>query len=170
MKTFTIKQLTLVLPFTLLAACGVSTSEVDERAGADDRIDEQAELSSTSAGKRCARGQAYCPSTRRCYPEACLSCCFFPACGRGEAYCPSTNSCYPEACLSCCRVGAGNGGDPNTDPAVCDPARCGPAPAMPTIRCADGSLGGFTGRCLPRQDNTCGWEVRRCPTAADDAR
>jgi hypothetical protein len=170
MKTLTFKTLTLIVPLTLLAGCGLSASEVDDR-GTDDRSGEEAGLSSAgAAGARCARGQAYCPSTGRCYPEACLSCCFVPSCGKGQAYCPSTNSCYPEACLSCCRLGQpATDPSPNTDPPVCDPALCGPAPAMPTIQCADGSVGGFTGRCLPR-DGRCGWEIRRCPTADADVR
>ncbi|MBL8920503.1 MAG: hypothetical protein JNJ54_16685 [Myxococcaceae bacterium] len=199
MKTLTRTILTLAL-LALLPACGVSTTEVDDRNATTELGDEEAGLSSAAAaGSRCARGQAYCAATRRCYPEACLSCCFAPSCGRGQAYCsftnscypeaclsccrpvqpscgrgqaycPSTNSCYPEACLSCCRLAQpSTDPDPNTDPAVCDAKLCGPAPAMPTIRCADGSLGGFTGRCLPRQEGGCGWEIRRCPSA-DDAR
>jgi hypothetical protein len=29
--------------------------------------------------------------------------------------------------------------------------------------CADGSIGGNTGRCLRDGDGTCGWELRECP-------
>jgi hypothetical protein len=45
---------------------------------------------------------------------------------------------------------------------LCRPSECGPRPGMPTERCADGSLGGNTGRCLSK-NGRCGWEIRACP-------
>src|SRR5579864_2255947 len=42
-------------------------------------------------------------------------------------------------------------------------ADCGPQPAMPAIACADGSAGGYTGRCLQQVDGSCKWENRTCP-------
>lgn len=46
---------------------------------------------------------------------------------------------------------------------VCAEDACGPAPGAPAIICEDGSVGGFTGRCLAGADGTCGWEFRDCP-------
>ena len=40
---------------------------------------------------------------------------------------------------------------------------------MPAQQCADGSIGGNTGRCLSQPGGTCGWEVRECPTTASGA-
>jgi hypothetical protein len=50
-------------------------------------------------------------------------------------------------------------------PPICDPTMCGPRPGMPSYVCADGSIGGFTGACLPAPDPTlgCVWETRDCP-------
>jgi len=53
-------------------------------------------------------------------------------------------------------------------PACSDPAECGPRPGIATEMCADGSIGGFTGRCLPTaaptmNGNACGWEILSCP-------
>jgi hypothetical protein len=52
--------------------------------------------------------------------------------------------------------------DPPDDP-LCDVAECGPPIRMPSRRCADGSTGGPTDRCLRKPDGRCGWEVRPCP-------
>lgn len=166
------KTRTLILSLVVFAGCGLSTGETgtDERSGGESGLSAAAAPSSTTP---CPRGQAFCAFTNSCYPEACLSCCFAPRCGKGEAYCASTNRCYPEACLSCCLLGGPSTStepDPNTDPAVCDERACGPAPALPTYLCADGSVGGFTGRCLPRETGSCGWEIRSCPSTDDDAR
>lgn len=49
-------------------------------------------------------------------------------------------------------------------PAECEPRECGPAPLLPALECADGSVGGNTGRCLLAADGTCAWEVRECPS------
>jgi hypothetical protein len=45
----------------------------------------------------------------------------------------------------------------------CADSECGVALGAPAIECSDGSIGGNTGRCLLREDGTCGWEVRDCP-------
>lgn len=47
----------------------------------------------------------------------------------------------------------------------CDEAECGPAPRIVTLMCADGSIGGLTGRCFRNETLTCGWEIRSCPVA-----
>ncbi len=47
----------------------------------------------------------------------------------------------------------------------CGPEDCGPALGLPNVECADGSIGGPTGRCLPTADGDCGWEVVECPPA-----
>ncbi|OGQ25864.1 MAG: hypothetical protein A2138_22005 [Deltaproteobacteria bacterium RBG_16_71_12] len=44
---------------------------------------------------------------------------------------------------------------------TCPASSCGPRPGMPAKRCADGSRGGFTGRCVKKGDD-CGWEIKRC--------
>src|SRR5436853_4099788 len=59
--------------------------------------------------------------------------------------------------------------DPTPDPVVeCDAGACGPRLGMPTQQCADGSVGGNTGRCLKEPDGACGWEIRECPASAAD--
>ncbi|HEU4410838.1 MAG TPA: carboxypeptidase-like regulatory domain-containing protein [Polyangiaceae bacterium] len=45
----------------------------------------------------------------------------------------------------------------------CAAQACGPQPGAPAETCADGSPGGFTGRCLSNADGACVWEVRACP-------
>ena len=44
-----------------------------------------------------------------------------------------------------------------------DTSKCGAMPGTPSRTCDDGSIGGFTGRCLSHADGTCGWEFRECP-------
>ncbi len=39
---------------------------------------------------------------------------------------------------------------------------CGAPPPMPTAPCSDGSMGGFTGRCVLQSAGKCGWESREC--------
>lgn len=54
------------------------------------------------------------------------------------------------------------------DPSACDASECGPAPDIATWTCADGTIGGFTGRC--EQDATtgmCGWVINDCPRAGE---
>lgn len=57
---------------------------------------------------------------------------------------------------------------PGEEPEQCDADACGPALGMPTILCEDGSVGGNTGRCLPHEDGSCGWEIRQCPDDGPD--
>ncbi|MBS2018330.1 MAG: tail fiber domain-containing protein [Deltaproteobacteria bacterium] len=45
---------------------------------------------------------------------------------------------------------------------LCKKDLCGPALGMPALLCADGSLGGNTGRCI-REKGACHWEIRECP-------
>lgn len=35
---------------------------------------------------------------------------------------------------------------------------------MPAQQCADGSVGGNTGKCVKQADGACGWEIRECPS------
>jgi hypothetical protein len=49
----------------------------------------------------------------------------------------------------------------------CDKAECGPQLGLPNWTCADGSVGGPTGRCLKRAGGTCGWEINDCPMAGE---
>ncbi len=50
---------------------------------------------------------------------------------------------------------------------LCDAEDCGPQPGMPAIECDDGSIGGFTGRCVVTDDGGCGWEILECPAPCD---
>lgn len=54
---------------------------------------------------------------------------------------------------------------PDQRPA-CQPVDCGPAPGSPSYTCADGSIGGNTGRCRRDLAGVCGWEIRECPDFA----
>lgn len=45
---------------------------------------------------------------------------------------------------------------------TCDAEACGARPNVPAEVCADGSSGGFTGRCLAGADGRCAWEVLTC--------
>jgi hypothetical protein len=54
-------------------------------------------------------------------------------------------------------------GCPTPGPEECELDACGPALGAPAYVCADGSIGGNTGRCLANADGTCGWELRECP-------
>lgn len=49
----------------------------------------------------------------------------------------------------------------------CVPDDCGPAPGTPTYLCADGTTGGFTGRCLLDASGMCGWEINDCPMGGE---
>ncbi len=51
---------------------------------------------------------------------------------------------------------------------TCDEAECGPPIRAASILCADGAVGGNTGRCLRNGDGTCGWELRECPGGGGD--
>ncbi|HVY26204.1 MAG TPA: hypothetical protein VHB79_06610 [Polyangiaceae bacterium] len=59
-----------------------------------------------------------------------------------------------------------NGGTLNAGGATleeCNAVECGPRLGIPNWTCADGSVGGPTGRCLLRPGGTCGWEINNCP-------
>jgi hypothetical protein len=45
---------------------------------------------------------------------------------------------------------------------TCDVEACGERPGVPAEVCADGSNGGFTGRCLGGAEGRCAWEVLTC--------
>jgi hypothetical protein len=63
--------------------------------------------------------------------------------------------------------GGGSSGGSGTGVKECaDTNACGPAPASPAMKCDDGSLGGFTGRCLQDPSGKCSWEFRDCPKPA----
>lgn len=49
----------------------------------------------------------------------------------------------------------------------CEKSECGPQLGLPNWTCADGSVGGPTGRCLERPGGTCGWEINNCPMAGE---
>ncbi len=51
----------------------------------------------------------------------------------------------------------------DTPVVICDKEACGPAPRSPSEVCSDGSIGGFTGRCIQQAGGACGWEFRECP-------
>ena len=66
------------------------------------------------------------------------------------------------------RDGGGGDDDPCADPQsdacrVCGPRDCGPQLGMPNYPCADGTMGGPTGRCLRQDGGECGWEIIECP-------
>lgn len=47
---------------------------------------------------------------------------------------------------------------------LCAAAECGAVLSIPSRRCADGTVGGFTGRCLRDEAITvCHWEIADCP-------
>lgn len=89
---------------------------------------------------------------------------FAPTCDPTEpARCRTVNLCAAEhaACVSNrCEMVATPAPQPG-DP--CENALCGPRPRSVTLMCADGSLGGNTGRCFRGDDLSCGWEMRPCP-------
>ncbi len=63
--------------------------------------------------------------------------------------------------------GSGSSNSVPTDKPVgaeCDKTTCGPAPGMPAQQCADGTMGGNTGRCIMKPTGQCGWEILDCPT------
>jgi hypothetical protein len=62
-------------------------------------------------------------------------------------------------------AGADSGGEGSLG--ECDKADCGPQLGLPNWTCADGSVGGPTGRCLARPGGTCGWEINNCPMAGE---
>jgi hypothetical protein len=58
--------------------------------------------------------------------------------------------------------GVGQGGH-----GECAKADCGPQLGLPNWTCADGSVGGPTGRCLWYPSGSCGWEINNCPPAGE---
>jgi hypothetical protein len=68
-------------------------------------------------------------------------------------------------------TGATNGGSSSNggtaNELTCPSTDCGPALGIPSTTCADGSVGGPTGRCLRLETGACGWEVRSCPPAGE---
>jgi hypothetical protein len=62
-------------------------------------------------------------------------------------------------------VTAGGSGAGDSSLGECDKAACGPQLGLANWTCADGSIGGPTGRCLERPGGTCGWEINNCPMA-----
>jgi hypothetical protein len=61
------------------------------------------------------------------------------------------------------------------DPETCEPPsdecqidECGPELGMPSYQCADGTIGGNTGRCIRGDDNQCGWEIIDCEPCQEE--
>lgn len=63
-------------------------------------------------------------------------------------------------------AGSSHSGGTVTD-LSCPSAECGPALGIPSTTCADGSIGGPTGRCLRLETGGCAWERRTCPPAGE---
>ena len=59
--------------------------------------------------------------------------------------------------------GGSSAGTAGSSQETCDKAACGPQLGLPNEMCADGSIGGPTGRCLKNANGSCGWEIRQCP-------
>jgi hypothetical protein len=59
--------------------------------------------------------------------------------------------------------GGNSGGAAGGSQETCDKSACGPQLGLPNQICADGSMGGPTGRCLKNANGSCGWEIRQCP-------
>jgi hypothetical protein len=136
------------------------------------------------------------PMTGECVPTTGTAC--GPnVCGQGEYCCnescglcaPFGTTCPQDSCSQC--------GDPSTGMNVCPPDQqcdasgqcvplcpdeaCGPVPpTLPPWTCEDGSVGGWTGNCVPVGTNggmgsgrpvpsepMCQWEVIWCPRACE---
>ncbi len=121
----------------------------------------------------CGNG-ATCPMGQVCIQNQCTT----PAQCDPNRPCPMGTSCQNGQCVSTtpscradsdCRPGQAcvNGQCTATMNSCSDPAACGPRPAIGTWMCQDGSVGGFTGRCIPVNDpaTPCGWEITNCPQA-----
>lgn len=66
--------------------------------------------------------------------------------------------------------GASTGGDGSageSNQSECAKADCGPQLGLPNWTCADGSVGGPTGRCIKQSTGMCGWEINDCPMAGE---
>ena len=64
---------------------------------------------------------------------------------------------------------AGSTGIGGATSTTCATSDCGPALGLANYQCADGSVAGPTGRCLRRDNGTCGWEVLSCPAGSGGA-
>src|SRR6185369_3660840 len=49
----------------------------------------------------------------------------------------------------------------------CPKANCGPQLGLPNWTCADGGVGGPTGRCLWNPTGSCSWEINNCTPAGE---
>ncbi|MCK6546108.1 hypothetical protein L6R52_09585 [Myxococcota bacterium] len=142
----------------------------------------------------CPPGTSCDPMTGQCVEQGVP--CGNSVCGEGEYCCNEScgtcaafgTTCSQDSCSSC--------GDPSTGMNTCPPDHqcdasgqcvplcpadaCGPAPGLATWICEDGSVGGFTGQCIPSGTNSggmggrptptepmCTWEIIWCPRACD---
>jgi Cys-rich repeat protein len=118
-------------------------------------------------GVQCARGQ-YCD-----YPEAAMCgaadqqgrCVDRPeVCPRIlDPVCGCDGETYSNACIAAMQGVSVLHAGACREPGVCAPADCGDPPDVDREVCADGSIGGPTGRCLPDEAGVCAWEIRACP-------
>lgn len=93
-------------------------------------------------------------------------------CGADDR-CPAGSSCHRIVCIRAPCPSFCEAIDPTPAPEpgdACEESLCGVRPRTVTLMCADGSLGGNTGRCLYNDDLSCGWEMRACPDVACGAR
>lgn len=84
-------------------------------------------------------------------------------CGAADA-CPTGAECNRVVCIRAPCPSYCAPADTRAPGDECDEAECGPRLRIATLMCADGSTGGFTGRCFRDESLTCGWEIRACPT------
>jgi hypothetical protein len=124
----------------------------------------------------CPPGTTCDPTTGKCEPISGGNCgnvncgpneyCCSPTCG---ICAPVGGACPAIACPPPPPVcGATANGQPT--PNCCTPADCGPQPGIPTYTCQDGSVGGFTGQCVPTPPTSaspakCQWQIIDCPSA-----
>jgi hypothetical protein len=78
-----------------------------------------------------------------------------------------TDGYTPDGYGNCCKKTASGEGEcigsgPDAGTLVCSATDCGPSPDIAALKCSDGSVGGFTGKCLPTSAG-CKWEIRDCP-------
>src|SRR5258708_33179922 len=59
--------------------------------------------------------------------------------------------------------GGSSGGSGGGSAVMCAKTDCGPQLGIANYQCPDGSTAGPTGRCLKRDNGTCGWEILSCP-------
>ncbi len=74
-----------------------------------------------------------------------------------ESACLVRDDCSPLYADGQSFVGCADGAE------TCEEVECGPAPGAPAFECADGTIGGNTGRCIRNDEGVCGWEMRECP-------